>query len=60
MGDKLHILSAQKIDLMSGEGNFSTDPLFGETARRKELRHLPFYVWFCTQISDKFQDQVDF
>lgn len=44
MGDKLHILSARKIDLMSGEGDFSTDPLFGQTARRKDLRHLLF-VW---------------
>lgn len=50
MGDKLHILSARKIDLMSGEGNFSTDPLFGRTARRKDLRHLPFYMCWIFSI----------
>lgn len=51
MGAKLHLLTAGKIDLMSGGGNFSTGLLFGQTARRTDLRHLSFQVWWICLIS---------
>lgn len=46
MGVKLQILSAGKMNLMSGEWNFPTGPLSEQAASRKDLRHLLFQVWW--------------